>query len=447
MRFLRPSAAAMAVLFMTAGLAVAADTAITVYPNGAAVVADSRQVSLEPGTRTVRLSGFPQTLRPATLWLADEGISLINSRFLMDDSARGALLRAREGETVLLLRADGSGGDVRREAVLLSAEGTPMVRVDGHVEWLGEASPWRIALKDLPESVALDGQLALTLAVEHDQQQLNLIYQMGGLSWSAAYVGRLNLESGTLSLRALAALQNRTGSAWTDVQLALIAGEVNRAGGRVRPVALRMASAAAAESAGMKAESAGSYYRYTLDQLVTLAPGAQRNVTLFANMDIPVEIQYRIAGGWRRGGQGEQRTHAAIRLSFDNQSGKPLPAGVVSVYGTATPPLLLGEDRIANTPTGGEVTITLGRAFDITATRVTVDTEREGKAHEVERQITVHNARDESVQVRVVERVPGDWRVLSATAEYEQVDAHHIAWTLSVPAGGSAELGYRVRYR
>lgn len=277
----RWAATVLAALFTTACLAAGDHTAITVYPNGAAVVADTRALTLEAGTRTVRLSGFPDTLRPQTLWVAGEGVSLISSGFRTDKSAKQALLRARVGQTVLLLRPDGSGGGIRRKATLVSAEGTPVVRIHGRIEWLGGASPWRIALQKMPESVALDGQLALTLDVAEEQHQLDLIYQMSGLKWSAAYVGRLDLDNQTLSLRALAALENRTGVAWDNVQLALVAGEVNRSNSRVRPVAMRMATAA---SVGVKATSTGFYYRYTLDQPVTLAPGQQLNVTLFAHI-------------------------------------------------------------------------------------------------------------------------------------------------------------------
>lgn len=444
----RTTLAGLAAVAVLAGVGrvAAADTAITVYPDGAAVVAESRQVPLETGTQTVRLSGFPDGLRPETLWLAGDGVRLLGSGYWTGADGRDGLLRAREGETLTLLRPDGSGGDVSREATLLSAGNVPAVRVDGRVEWLDDSAPWRVAVDDVPESVALDSGLALTLEAESGgRRDLDLIYQTGGLSWSAAYVGRLDEKEETLSLRGQAALENNTGTAWRDVDMALVAGEVNRASGRVRPMAMRAESKASAD-AGMTAEAAGDYYRYTLDDPVTLARGEQRNVTLFENVEIAVDRQYRIEGGWRHAGDG-QRTNAAIRVAFDNELGRPLPGGTVRVYGTSRPPMLLGEARIPDTPEGAEVELALGQAFDITAERVTTDTQRDGEAREVARRVTLENAKDESVEVRVVESVPGDWEMLSASADHERVDANRVAWTVSIPAGDSREISYRVRYR
>lgn len=449
MRMMRAGAAMMIVSagVGTAAAAAAGDTAITVYPDGAAVVAESRQVPLQAGTQTVRLSGFPEGLRPKTLWLSGEGVTLVDSSYRAAADGHGDLLRAREGETVTLLRDDGSGGDVSREATLLSAGNEPVVRVDGRVEWLDKASPWRIALGTVPDSAGLDNGLALQLAAANSgRQSLDLIYQTSGLDWSAAYVGRLDTQDQTLSLRGQAALANQTGTVWRDVDMALVAGEVNRASGGPRPMAMRAESRTSAD-AGMQAESAGDYYRYTLDEPVTLARGEQRNVTLFEQQTIDVERRYRLEDSWGRGADGGQRAHAAIRIRLTNDLGKPLPGGTVRVYGTDRPPMLLGEARIPNTPVDGEVTMTLGQAFDITAERTTTDTARDGEAREKARRITLHNAKDESAEVRVVERVPGDWEMLSASADHERVDANRVAWTLSVPAGGSTKLDYRVRYR
>lgn len=441
----RASLLALAV-FAAAGPTVAADTAITIYPDGAALVSDSREMVLEQGRQTVHLSRVAEGFRPGTLWLAGKDVQLLASSF-HDAPQKVDFLRRRVGEGVTLLRPDGSGGDVMRRATLLAASGTPVVRVDDRVEWLGADSPWRIALADVPASQSFAPTLALTLIADHaGRQKLDLIYQTEGLSWSAVYVARLGQDAEQLSIRALASLHNRSGRHWRDVVVSLIAGQVNRAYGAPRLMARRMVASAAA-APDMEAEAVGDYYRYTLDEPVTLAPDEQRNVLLFDPQTIAVERQYRLEGGWHRGAGDKLRTHASIRLKFINELGRPLPAGTMRVYNSGKPPLLLGEAHIANTPEGGRVTLLLGKAFDITAERVTTDSDRDGDAREIARRITVYNAKDETVQVRVVERVPGDWKMLSETRDHERVDAQRVAWTLSVPAGGSTELAYRVRYR
>jgi len=47
--------------------------------------------------------------------------------------------------------------------------------------------------------------------------------------------------------------------------------------------------------------------------------------------------------------------------------------------------------------------------------------------------------------VKLVEIVPGDWKVLEESAPHEKESAGRLVWRLAVPAKGTAELTYRVR--
>lgn len=444
-----PSFAPFAGALLMAGTLPAAaapqSTALTVYQQGAAVVAATRDLELQSGTQTLELSGIPEQIVPRTIWLQGEGVRLAGISHRAG-SGREALLDDLVGQTITLLREDGAGGDVMQKATLLAVDGIPMVRVEEHIEWIGPDSPWRIALSEVPESALLDSRVALTLAAETAGSHLvEMVYQTNGLSWEAAYIGRL--DGNTLALSARATIANASGGDWQNAEVALIAGGVNRAadhGPRVAYMVARGASAAAPEAKAP--ERAFEYYRYPLSAPLTLAAGETRSVPLFPVRKIEVERQYRFDGGWAYYGRGDsERSHAEIRISFENRFDMPLPAGTIRVYGDGA--MLLGEDAIGNTPEGAPLHLTLGTAFDITAERSTTDIEREGKAREVARKIVVHNAKDQDVTVRIVESLPGDWNMLEQSAEHERLDAHRAAWSLAVPAKGKATLTYRVRYR
>jgi hypothetical protein len=61
--------------------------------------------------------------------------------------------------------------------------------------------------------------------------------------------------------------------------------------------------------------------------------------------------------------------------------------------------------------------------------------------------IEVKNARDKPVSVGLVEVVPGDWIILAESAPHEKQTADRLAWRLSVPAKGTAELTCRIRVK
>lgn len=430
-------------LLVAVGPARAADLAI--YDQGPAVVSEHRSIELKPGDQQVVWPGLPRHLLPETLWLQGDGVRLTGSRY--DGSLDAdALLQRRLGQTVTLLRGDGQGGDVSRQATLLAAGNAPVVEVDGRIEVLDARSPWRIALKELPKTLSVPPGLVLEVAAESPgKRDLRLTYQTDGLGWDAEYVGRYDDEARRLSLSLRANLVNDSGGDFDEAGVALIAGSVNRAsGGAPRPMSMR--AEFAKSSADVAAQAAFEYYRYVLPDTLTLASGQIRNVTLFGADDIEVEREYLVEGGWNGAGD-TAGIHPVIRLHFDNRLGKPLPAGVARIYGVGNPPLLLGEDRIANTPKGEEVLLTLGRVFDITAERRVTDESRDGATRESTRRITVRNAKSKAVKVRIVEHLPGDWAIGSENLPHSKLDASRAAWIVGVPAGGRALLHYQVRWR
>jgi hypothetical protein len=94
------------------------------------------------------------------------------------------------------------------------------------------------------------------------------------------------------------------------------------------------------------------------------------------------------------------------------------------------------------------VKVSPGQAFDIAVTRRQTDFKRLGlpdNVFESAWKVDIRNAKDEEVTVRVVEIVPGDWDVLAESAAHAKETAERLAWSVTVPAKGFAELSYRVR--
>jgi hypothetical protein len=147
------------------------------------------------------------------------------------------------------------------------------------------------------------------------------------------------------------------------------------------------------------------------------------------------------------------RIKVAVFMEFANREsarlGLPLPKGVVRVYkrdgaGNAQ---FVGEDRIEHTPKNETVRLNLGNAFDVTADKKQTDFRRREpglRAYESAYEIVLRNAKAQAVSVTVREPVPGDWTMLDETHKHEKVAAGTAQWRVSVPAGGSTTLRYRV---
>ena len=143
-------------------------------------------------------------------------------------------------------------------------------------------------------------------------------------------------------------------------------------------------------------------------------------------------------------------------MEFDNREnaklGMPLPKGVVRVYkrDSAGNAQFVGEDAIEHTPKNETVRLKLGNAFDVTADKKQTDFRRRElnlRSYESAYEIVLRNAKSEAVTVSVREPVPGDWKMLEETHPHAKLAAGTAQWRISVPAGGSATLKYRVLTR
>jgi hypothetical protein len=141
---------------------------------------------------------------------------------------------------------------------------------------------------------------------------------------------------------------------------------------------------------------------------------------------------------------------AIVQNRQDGGLGLPLPAGVVRVYQAdgAGAQQLVGEDSIQHTPRDEQLEIELGRAFDVVAER------RWLSQRQIERCVTdnewlteLRNHKDTAVTVEVVEAAAGEWSVHEATHPAQPRDARSFAFTVPVPARGTAQLRYHVRQR
>jgi hypothetical protein len=90
----------------------------------------------------------------------------------------------------------------------------------------------------------------------------------------------------------------------------------------------------------------------------------------------------------------------------------------------------------------------MGDAFDVIGERVQTDYRVfGGNVHESAYEITLRNHKEQDVTVDIVEPMPGDWRILSVSQDYEKKDAQTAIFHVPVAKDGEVTVSYRVRVR
>jgi hypothetical protein len=441
------------------------EVAVTIYNDDLALVRDRRQVTLPKGPAALALREVSAQIRPETAQLRSlshpRGFVVFEQNFDFDLLTPGKLLEKYVGGTVQVVRSHPqTGADQAETATVLAAGDGVVLKVGERIE---TGLPGRLVFPTVPPNL----RERPTLVVELEsgvaaRQQLELSYLSSGLGWQADYVAGLSADEQTLDLSGWVTLTNRSGAAYRNARLQLVAGDVNRVRdelrlqrGMVMEDALMKAAAPA-----MAAESLFEYHLYTLPRPTTLKENQTKQVALLAAGGVPLRKEYRLAGGshYYQGRYGDlgEKLKVAVFVEFDNkksaQLGLPLPKGVVRVYkqDRSGQPQFIGEDRIDHTPENETVRLKLGDAFDVTASRKQTDFRKLGGdsrynyRFESAFEVVLKNAKEEAVTVTLVEPVPGDWKVLSENHKHKKGSANAAVWQVPVPAKGEATLSYRV---
>lgn len=439
----------------------APDRVVTVFMGGFGQVWERRPLTPQAGARDIVLDGISHRTLAESLRLAGDGgevtvQSLSLSRNLLTPRA---LLERFLGKEVGVVKVHPTTGEERVEkATVLSVQNGVVLRMGGRIE---TGMPGRLVFPDDVGGLSARPVLTARITAGAAARGLALTYITEGLSWSTDYTAVVAPDGGRVSLTGWASVQNDTGVAMDAARLRLVAGEVNRVTGTPQPMAkaprLMMAEARGAADASLPVrEAQGAVHVYTLAGAQTLAPGERKQVALLGPVEVPVSETLLSLGHPQVFGPAPGDTtpdHPQVRLSFDNKSlvagGLPLPGGVVRAYRTGSDgqPLFAGSDRIADTPDGGRVIVTLGRAFDVTVKREQTAFNRlDAKDRNVEAafKITVANGRAKPARVRIAEVLPGDWTITENSLAHER-SGDRARWLIEVPGKGELVLTYKVR--
>ena len=352
-----------------------------------------------------------------------------------------------------------TGEDEAVEAEVLSVNGGPILRIGGEITF---DYPGRFGFPEIPENLIAEPTLLWRLDTAGGERQVEVSYLTDALNWKSDYVMVLGESDDVASLTGWVTLTNRSGAAYENARLQLVAGDVQRVQQGARPEAYRgrmMEMAMAADAAGFTEDAFFEYHLYTLGRPADLLNNEQKQVTLLESDRFGVEKKLIFPGApahYYRGQYGQVASNQKVGVFLDfvnseeNGLGMPLPKGTVRVYkrdGDGAQQFI-GEDLIDHTPRDEELRIKMGEAFDVVGDRRQMEyTVISGCMSETTWRVDLRNHKDEDVEVMLVEPVGGDWEIVSATHAYQRTDAWTFTMEPTVPAGGETRVEYRVRVR
>ena len=455
---------------LTPAIAQGEGLELAVYNQNLALVKDRRSLELTPGLNEVRFVDVAAQIDPTSVHfrsLTDpEGTVVLEQNYEYDIVNSAKLLQKYLDQEISLVTEDGQ----EYVGTLLSgADNVILEAADGQVTVLKLEQIKEFSFPALPEGLITRPTLVWLLqSAQGGSQEVEVTYLTNGINWEANYIVVLADDEQSLDLDGWVTLDNRSGTAYENATLKLIAGDIHRAAtdGYVVEKSLAYEEAAAAAP---QVEERGffEYHLYEVQRPVTVKDQQTKQIEFVTASGVPATKFFVYDGSQMSFGSYYQplddpsygtqsNTKVMVMLDFTNGEeqglGVPLPKGTLRVYQKDVDgsTLLIGEDAIDHTPRDEDVRLYIGDAFDIVGERVQTDfqVDYDDDWMEESYQITLRNHKDEDVVVRAVEHLFrwSQWQILDASEDFQKLDAQTIEFQVPVEANGEAVVTYRVRY-
>lgn len=430
---------------------------VTVYNDDFAVVRQSRQMSFDKGTNTVRFTDVASAIDPTSVNFkclsAPAAVSVLEQNYQYDLVSADSLLKRYIDKNVTV-SLKGSGADTGRRASgrLMAAMGSDLVlKTDGNdIEIISRENIEDISLSEMPDDLVTRPTLVwLANAKDKGSQFCQVTYTTSQIGWSADYCALLNADETKIDFSGWVTINNRSGAAYKDASIKLIAGDVKRAS-EPRPVSRKMMTAEAGSppSDGFEEKSFMEYHLYTLGRKSTLNNNEVKQIEFITPAE-NVAVKKLYIYDRRRGNDKKVQIKLEFENGAENKLGIALPKGRVRVFkkDPADDTLeFVGEDRIDHTARKEKLLLYIGNAFDIAAEYTLADSLHERRMSRETHKVEFRNRKTEAVEVFADEGFsPGvNWTIDKATHKYEQKDANTARFSIKIGADSVETLQYTV---
>ncbi len=436
--------------------------ALTVYNVNLGLVKDIRKIKLVRGISELRFMDVASLIMPASVYIKSlkdpDSLGILEQNYEYDLLNPGKLLDKYIGKKVKLYSKNlYTEREEIVEALVLSNNEGPIFKIGDEITY---GHPGRIIFPGVPED--LISRPTLVWLLENtliSEQEVEASYLTNGINWQADYVVTLNDKDDRAALSGWVTIDNKSGTTYRNAKLKLVAGDVSRVRDEYEyRDRMAIAARAMAREEQFKEEEFFEYHIYSLQRPSTIKNNQTKQISLVTADNIPVkkELVYYGAQYYYRDRYGQKMSRKKVRVFIElenrkkNNLGIPLPKGTVRVYKQDKEGSLqfVGEDSIDHTPKDEKVRISVGNSFDVVGSRSQTGWEKIARdTYETGFEISLRNHKKEDVTVKVVEPIPGDWKMLDSSHTYKKTEAFTAEFNILVPKDKEVKLQYKVRIR
>lgn len=428
------------------------DVSVTIYANDMALIQDHRSINVTGGRQRLEFQNVSAQIRPETVALAAEGISIVEQNFDFDLLTPAKMMEKAVGQEVTLVRTTpGTGAETRERALVLATNEGVVLKIGERIEVLrDDGLPVRVIFDKVPDNLRARPTLSVTVnSPKGGSRPATLSYLTPGLSWKADYVALYNEVDSKLDVQGWVTLTNSSGTTYDDAKTMLVAASpgtpVETNTWVPRPPRPRMAEVQPGTETGSR-ERVGDFYLYPIAERTTIANLQTKQVSFLDVHGVPAEHAYEYRNSWLGTAEKPQSAQSVYRFTTSAKAGlgDQLPAGTLRFYmhDKRGEPQFIGESRIDHTPMGSLLSLSTGDAFDVKVQATVVKRTALGDfSWRTEMRYNLTNALPKPVTVSLLQDgLWGDSIITAESQKSKRRSADVAEWTVQIPANGKAEV-------
>ena len=433
------------IFFITFLCAQEGNVSLTIYKDGTALVKQPVSWSTKPGYNYKTWDKLPNGIDRDTPFLNLSGADIVSQRFVDNVFSGSDYFNSLRGEQIQIKPIDGKM--VKGTLLEITSSFVTLSQKSGIISF-NRNRIQSISTSYQKSEQVLRPFLSWELKSKGSSEVSGeLVYKSTNFSWSTVYrLKMLNEEKGELIAEAV--ISNKSDMGFKNTELKLVEGNLNKVNvKRPRPEMTNRALATSNDILNMSKEELGDYHIYSLNDKHNL--GARESITI--RMYGPLEVGYNKKYVFENSERRQKEEPLEVQLTMDNAEsnglGIPLPGGKVEMYSYNTTSGLeyIGADNMGQVPKGRSTTFSSGRAFDVIGNRKVLNYDRQRKSEEAVIEIKVTNARNEKVEILLIEHINGDWIIKDPSLNYQKKDASTIHFVFSVQASETKSVYYTYR--
>ena len=421
------------------------DATMTIYKNGLALIKQPVSWIIDNQSNEIEYDIIPEGIKKSTPYLNLSNGKVFNQKLNYNIFSENTLFKKSLGSSVTITTIDDE--DQFGTLISISPEGyTLQTRRD--VIYIKKNHVKQIALRKIIDNPRTRPVLQWDIISETNNPSGNLIYMTNGFEWNAVYRMEL-LGDGSATLIPEAYISNYSSITFDNLKIKLVEGILgNNQKNSIRSNR-RLSSVDRNSEMGTQIgeeSPLGDYHIYNYPKRFSFGSNEHVSVRLYESRKINYSKIYVFQNGERRQKEEPLEIEFQVENTIENNLNIPLPQGRIALYEYSDSALeFTGEDNVKQTPKGEVLTIRAGRSFDVIGKRRVVNFDRQRKSEEASIEILINNTKDEEINIRIEEKILGDWVIKDASNNYIKKDATTIHFPLSISKGKKALVTYTYR--